>query len=89
MFNVRLAFARVQPNRRYELFRGYPVAAEEPVRRGRYVGPALTVILLRAEDTLPELAVLEVPGLPEVRALQHVLASLAAVCLSTDDEGMP
>src|SRR5579875_2936612 len=68
MFNVRLGFAKVLQNRRYELFRSFDAggAKEQPTRRGRYVGPALASILNRQQNQLPDLAVLDVPGLPEV-----------------------
>lgn len=69
MFNVRISFARVSQNRRYELFRAYPDTPKDLIRSGRYVGPSLRLILpgLSSLSDRQLLAVLDVPGLPEVR----------------------
>jgi hypothetical protein len=66
MFNVRLSYAAVGQNRRYTLHRTYPGHVGSAVEQGRYLGPSLRLILDTTDEEQSKLAVLEVPGLPEV-----------------------
>ena len=78
MFNVRLSYARVSAaDRRYSLHRAWPPGAANRARSGRYLGPALGLILPAAMAVRTalggdggafthQLVALEVPGLPEV-----------------------
>lgn len=65
MFNVRLSYATVFPTRRYTLQSAW---RSPSVSVGRYLGPSLDYILpATSKDEPPVLAVVEVPGLPEVQ----------------------
>jgi hypothetical protein len=86
MFNVRLAFARVNStDRRYSIHTAWPPSDQHPPQRGgRYLGPDLARILLpparravavgaggggNSAQPAHQLALLDVPGLPEVHWL--------------------
>lgn len=71
MFNVRLSYATVRPTRRYKLHSSFPGSDTSAIKSGRYLGPSLQLILPRSslDGGSSTLAVLEVPGLPEVRCL--------------------
>ena len=84
MFNVRLSYAQVNAaDRRYSLHRAWPPSHSNRARSGRYLGPALGLILPSgasvgkgpAGDTSAatyQLAALEVPGLPEVGSPDYI-----------------
>ena len=81
MFDVSPSYAIVSKNRTYALRKTHSGVSGQVVRQGRYVGPALDVILPKPALALPleaqaALAVLEVPGLPEV----CILVSSPLVC---------
>ena len=76
MFYVRLHFAVAQPNRQCNIY-GSPAASSTTLQTTFYTGPALDSILpLPSSDDKASreqmLAVLEVPGLPEVTLLRLV-----------------
>lgn len=89
MFNVRLSYARVAgADRRYSLHRAWPPGPANRARSGRYLGPALALILPAAAAVgkavageggngaaQHQLAALEVPGLPEVGSPHTALAA--------------
>ena len=78
MFNVRLSYATVFPTRRYTLQSAW---RSPSVSVGRYLGPSLDYILpATSKDEPPVLAVVEVPGLPEVQPPSLLLSLWLLSC---------
>ena len=70
MYHARLRFAVVGPARQWSVFSTL-YAMSEPLQTLRYTGPSLQSVLAPQypDATQHTLAVLEVPGLPEVSLL--------------------